>query len=274
MLGTNPRELFHATNPHPALSPVPLDEEPSFALEQMANEAVWRQLLIQATLSLLLPPEDLANPCLRILLTEILSELIIGNAICGKLCEGWFIWEIIIKLIDVVQPTGDSVEHLVSPVTIPSRLEQFGLVSSEETEDASSSEKSGTGFFDVVFLAFCYTVWFTTILFSGIRAIATSITVSANLPPRVAHMKPSSPSSIKGFSSISSTYSGEQPCHQDFAALVDPRPIIGMSAWSCSFRILSLDLRMPWLSAFWGFLQWLSICGPGKVGCTNSRLDR
>ncbi|GAB7351207.1 hypothetical protein MBLNU459_g1646t1 [Dothideomycetes sp. NU459] len=84
-LGTNPRELYHAIQPHPALSPVPPESMTSTFPEQTENESIWRQLLVQGALSMLLPPEDLENPPLRVLVSEILSELILGKGVCGLL---------------------------------------------------------------------------------------------------------------------------------------------------------------------------------------------
>ncbi|KAK4507643.1 hypothetical protein PRZ48_001378 [Zasmidium cellare] len=75
------RELrlrYHALNPHVALEPLPLDDDT--ARKQQENETAWCLLLVNRVLPLLLPPEDLQNPCLDVLVSEVFSELIFRNA--------------------------------------------------------------------------------------------------------------------------------------------------------------------------------------------------
>ncbi|GAB7351208.1 hypothetical protein MBLNU459_g1646t2 [Dothideomycetes sp. NU459] len=148
-LGTNPRELYHAIQPHPALSPVPPESMTSTFPEQTENESIWRQLLVQGALSMLLPPEDLENPPLRVLVSEILSELILGKGVCGSVCEGWFMWETLTKLLVTARPEthpGVAAEG-VGPAT--SRLEKFGLLSNEHAANLTGPSHGSTP--DVVF---------------------------------------------------------------------------------------------------------------------------
>ncbi|TQS32233.1 hypothetical protein Golomagni_07458, partial [Golovinomyces magnicellulatus] len=91
----NPREAYHAMCPLPQLSPVPRDDMPSTKEEQLKNEAEYRQLLVQAILAILLPTEDLENPCLTSLVEQIFSELIIGNNIANKASQPWLLYECI-----------------------------------------------------------------------------------------------------------------------------------------------------------------------------------
>ncbi|KAK8213565.1 hypothetical protein M8818_002867 [Zalaria obscura] len=138
--GPGTRELYHTIHPHPALSPVPTDDIAS--AEQLENEAAWRQLLIQGVLALILPPEHLENPCLRVLVGEIFSELILGNGICGKACEGWLIWELITKSIQVARFKGEDPLRVVEALPV-NRLERFGLLSSEKTARAAAGPRMG-----------------------------------------------------------------------------------------------------------------------------------
>ncbi|KAF1350823.1 PXA domain-containing protein, partial [Delphinella strobiligena] len=270
-LGTDPRTLYHIMHPHPALSPVPLESEPSMVLGQATNEAVWRQLLLQAALSQILPPEDVENPCLKVLVTDVLSELIVGNAICGRVSEAWFIWETTLKLIELARPSIDVKGRPTKPSSMPSRLEQFGLLSDEKAGDVSLSIEPKAGPVDIVFAIFWHIIWYLNMLFLGIRASFVSFTMSDGLQARSrfsvtssSHAKHVAVDGIHDSESLSER--SPQP--------IDDRPILGMSAWACFSRLLSLDLRMPWLTAICGFVQWLLIDGPGRVGCTNSRLDR
>ncbi|KAK5048842.1 hypothetical protein LTR16_010999, partial [Cryomyces antarcticus] len=81
---SDPRLTYHTLRPHPALSPNPVETDPATVLEQQQNEAAWRRLLVEGILAVLLPTEDLENGCLRTLVTEVLSEMVIGNGIAGK----------------------------------------------------------------------------------------------------------------------------------------------------------------------------------------------
>lgn len=269
-LGTGPRELYHAIHPHPALSPVP--SELSLALDQANNERVWRELLIQAALSLLLPPEDLENTCLRALVGDILSELIVGNALCGKPCEGWFLWEVIIKLIEIARPPALSDQNdSATDVSPPSRLEQFGLLSDEETQDITPSVDTNAPFVEVLSAVFWQLVRYSTLLFVGIRTFVTIFSDSAGLPLRV---HPSNDPSIHGEPPLSKERISGSPSSGEAAQQAVDRPILGMSAWGFCSHLLSVDLRMPWLTSICGFLQCLLIYGPGGICYTNSTLDR
>ncbi|KAI4177063.1 MAG: hypothetical protein LQ343_000544 [Gyalolechia ehrenbergii] len=153
----NPRAVYHALNPHPALSPVP---DPSFgtsATQQSRNEADYRQLLVQGALAILLPTEDLENTCLRTLVADVIAETILGRSIGGRVCEGWFVWTRITKLVIAVQAqlnprtTGEEIE-----VDTRSRLEKFGLLSErgDDTRPATDGRRSA---FSEVFWRFLQT---------------------------------------------------------------------------------------------------------------------
>lgn len=270
MLGTETHELYHAIHPHPALSPVPSVSNPSLALEQAENERVWRQLLIQAALTLLLPPEDLENPCLRVLVADILSELILGNTLCGKVCEGWFIWEITTKVIALTRPAQIEKPEPAKPVPEPSRLEKFGLLPEDKLEETSSSTETNAGPIDAAFLVFWQIIRYSTLAFFAIRAFVVVCMDPASLPIRRFPEYASS--------SHMSSFLVESETKSEVASIstytTGDRPILGMSAWNLCCRILSIDLRMPWLTAICDFIRWLLIYGPGGKGRTNSTLDR
>ncbi|KAM3442988.1 hypothetical protein MY4824_000693 [Beauveria thailandica] len=75
-VAVNPRQVYHALCPLPQLSPVPQKGDQSSFEEQQENESAYRQLLVQAVLAILLPTEDLENPCLTAIVGQIFSELI------------------------------------------------------------------------------------------------------------------------------------------------------------------------------------------------------
>lgn len=130
-MASAPRDVYHALIPHPAFAPVPDVNVPSTVDEQAKNEAAYRQLLVLGVLAVLLPAEDLRNPCLRTLVADVVADTILGNGIGGKACEGWVIWEGIAKLVDNVK--AQMSPRTIGPAEIAagsrSRLEKFGLLS-------------------------------------------------------------------------------------------------------------------------------------------------
>ncbi|KAI9888830.1 MAG: hypothetical protein M1814_006233 [Vezdaea aestivalis] len=99
------RELYSALRPHPALCPIP--DTPANAETQRANEAAYRHVLVQKALSLLLPSEELQNDCLRALVGEIFSELILGNVV-NRFSQSWAWWDAIDKSIQALPMTGST----------------------------------------------------------------------------------------------------------------------------------------------------------------------
>ncbi|MCJ1307144.1 hypothetical protein MMC25_000790 [Agyrium rufum] len=136
-LKSDARLLYHTLVPHPALSPVPTDTDPSSIEDQSQNETAYRQLLVQGVLAVLLPTEDLGNACLRTLVADIFGEMILGNGVGGKACEGWLIWEGIANVAGIakahIEPkvAGEEIE-----VDTRSRLEKFGLLSTNNGSGA------------------------------------------------------------------------------------------------------------------------------------------
>lgn len=256
-LVADPRTIYHAINPHPALSPVPDDAGSLSAQDQAENEATWRQLFIQGALTHLLPPEDLNNPPLRVLVTEIFSELIIGRGICGNICEGWFIWDVILKLLTIFRPPEP--ESQQTPNT-PNRLEKFGLLAHETTDEVPTNPAWSP--MDAMSTIFWQIMQYTFLAFTMIRTAINALSDAAYLPPRINDRSKTIHDPSDG--------SWHHPLTYD----TTKRPILGMSLWSCCSHFLSLDLKMPWLTAVGAYVQWLFICSSWKVGCTDSRLDR
>lgn len=261
-LVANPREIYHAINPHPALSPVPFEAGSLASLDQAENEAAWRQLLIQGVLSHLLPPEDLDNPPLRVLVTEIFSELIIGRGVCGNICEGWFIWDVVSKLLAILRPPEPDVLQQ-SPIS-PNRLEKFGLLADDSDDAEEPPAIARRSPVDALSSVFLQVMQYAFLAFISIRAFFSALSDAASLPPRTNNSEDSMHGELDDSGSLSQQSTRDSP----------KRPILGMSLWSCCSHLLSLDLQMPWLTTMGAYIQWLLICSSWKVGCTNSRLDR
>ncbi|CAI6333047.1 unnamed protein product [Periconia digitata] len=283
-LVSDPRTVYHTLRPHPALSPVPSDLVSSSVVEQRENESAWRQLLVQGVLVTLLPTEDLENACLRSLVAEVFAEMILGNGISGKACEGWLLWEGITRIAEVLQtdhekPKGSELDdaHDEKPLT---RLQRYGLLAST-TEQQSGDESSTSLLVDSQDCAITpanisvSNLFWTAVLYifmagTAMRAIITTMATSSALPRR-------SVAGIEGPSSVEDdheshrvkAHSDEKKQHADAK-----RPIVSMKVWSFASQLIELDIRMPWVSGLLSMLHYWTLAGPGRVGDTNGVLDR
>lgn len=278
-LVSDPRIVYHTLHPHPALSPVPSESVPSSIVEQRENESAWRQLLVQGVLAVLLPTEDLENGCLRALVAEIFAEMILGNGISGKACEGWLLWEGITRIAEVLHggvKEEDSQSKGISSEQSLSRLERYGLLAPPAEGQSGSKEaqvpnrrrhESAPMIISGVFWA---VVQYAFLACTAIRVAIIGLATSSSLPPR----------SITGASSQSPVEANRQsqlPQAAHPAArrpLASKRPIVSMKLWSCASRLVELDLRMPWLSGLISMLHWMVLVGPRRVGGTDGVLDR
>jgi hypothetical protein len=285
-LASSPREIYHILSPHPALSPVPRDDDPSTVLEQQLNEEAWRQLLVQGVLAVLLPTEDLENACLRELVAEIFSEMILGNVVSQKACEPWLLWDAITTVIQASQPgtltpEKHNDETKPSPTTAASRLEQFGLLSADSQQDGadgfnlnrrrSNAASTASGLFwmgiQYIFLA-SRAAWML------IHALATSSSLPSRSKTWLVVASPHSPHSPtqaeRQDGASSKSLSEVSTC----SLLDDRRPILDMGVWPMISKVVELNVRMPWLSGMLALAHHGAVYGPGKVADTDGAIDR
>jgi hypothetical protein len=233
----------------------------------MANEAAYRQLLVQGVLAVLLPTEDLENDCLTTLVGQIFSEMILGGGIGGKASEPWLLWEGITKIAEVVQSQLPKSKAQV-------RLERSNSdlvdpVSLDITGGSTKALRFGRSLQKTFWLVLQYGF----MAFTAVRFLVITVATSSSLPSRTVPM-----TKITG-----SAYSKDHMEHQDMTNpetiskyQMEPlkQPIIKMKLWSCVSSLLDLDVRMPWLSGAVSMLQWGAITGPGEVGNTDGMLDK
>lgn len=277
-LALDPRVIYHTIHPHPALSPVPDDLRPTTIVEQRESESEWRQLLVQGVLAILLPTEDLENGCLRALVAEIFAEMILGNGISGKACEGWLLWEGITRIAEVLQTDDTKERGNQSDVTDQeqslTRLERYGLLSSDGSDSSITKGTSvsfqqhhttSTLFSSGLFWA---VVQYALLALTAVRMVISTIATSSSLPSR----------SVISEQSPEDTFDQSQMTHTEVAAFRRPlgkkRPIVSMKLWSCAAQLAELDVRMPWLLGFFSMLHRGALGWPGKVGDTDGILDR
>lgn len=252
----DPRQIYHSLFPSPALFPVPDPNFPYMELQQRENEEVYRQLLVQAVLAVILPTEDLENGCLTSLVGQIISEMILGNGVGGKASEPWMLWEGIMKISQVI----------TTKLPYTKAQKRVDVTTNTNKEDISEGGR-------ILKVKISSQKWFWLILqyaftvFASLRFMIITVATSSSLPPRKAPYaglrKPSIDSLPASPKSTSS--SGQQYVRQ---------PIIAMRIWSCVSNLLCLDLRMPWIGATMSMLQWAALRGPGMVGATDRPIDR
>ena len=245
------RQVYHSLCPLPPLSPVPRPGDADSIAEQQRNEAAYRQLLVQAVLALLLPTEDLENPCLTSLVGQIFSEIIIGNAAANKAAQPWLIWEGICILARVVQERKEKKDKMSSRLVGRSPAEDV---------DKASRRWSVHGFF-LSIINLC--ILFVT----SIRLVAGAVIASSSLPPRL----PSSPDT-KGTSATQSK--AKIPSESNTHVAPIPAPILDFRIWSCAGNLLELTTRMPWLNGFLSLVQHAAINGPARLGRLDGPIDR
>jgi PXA domain len=256
--------IYHTLNPHPGLSPPPDPSDPQTIRKQLENEVVYRRLLAQGTLAVLLPTEDLENSCLRTLVGDVLADLILGDEIGGKVCEGWFVWTAVSRLISVVlkheaqnETDGEETQDIQR-----SRLERFGLLSPKKelsSSDLSGRERSSASIWMWRILQGAYLVcmgtWF---LLTGL--------LRAALPTSAGEIisSPITPSPINR--------ANEAPSWT--AKTATRRPILDYKLFGMMSQLLDVPRRMPWLEGMLSLLRYGLLMGPGKLGETDRILNR
>ncbi|KAL8764634.1 MAG: hypothetical protein Q9194_006927 [Teloschistes cf. exilis] len=257
-----------------ALSPRPIVNCDSRVLQQhigsvtSKNESDYRQLLVQGTLAVLLPTEDLENVCLRTLVADVFAETILGNSIGGKVCESWFIWTSITKLVEAVKAsvspraTGEEME-----VDTRSRLEKFGLLSERGQHDTRPSRDGQRSAFSEVFWRVAQ---YGYLMMISVRFVIIGLVASWSEPRRSSSSSSWQATAVATDSPM--VKSLQAPGH---AAIL--RPMLDFEIFSLISTILDLSFRMPWLSGWAALLhQHLtrSAISLLRVGAVDGLLDQ
>lgn len=269
-LSADLHQAYHALLPHPALSPIPGRSEAD-NVEQQENEDVWRQLMGRGILAVLLPTEDLENPCLRTLVEEILSEMIIGNGVCGRLSEPWVLWELVVQVSGTLKSQGEPSVHSSGGTSEdqPNRLAKFGLLSSREdllrpAESPHSVKVPSPSASELAWAVVQYII----LAFTAMRAVIQVLVSAPSLPPRVSTSK----AQRTGTDAESFPHTEARADTRSPAA--SSQPLVSMALWSFLGRLIDLEQRMPWLAGFLSWMHWASVYGFGKVGDSDHALDR
>lgn len=257
-LSPSVRETYHALHPHPSLSPIPDSSDMRTIEKQRENEAIYRQLLAHGMLAILLPTEDLENVPLRTIIGDILADLILGNAVGEKMCQGWFLWETTTKLLSTAERL-DEHEEGTADSHQQDRLHKFGLltVNDDPKSDQSSSQTQSFGqvwlwnILQYLYLTYIVLQFIVTGLFRVMTNAKANVSSTA-ITPEISETEKSAP--MGGTST--------------------KRPILNYRIYSMVLQMLDIPRRMPWLAGFLSLFQYLTLAGPGKLGETGSVLDR
>lgn len=252
-LQVNPKEIYHALCPLPALSPVPQQGDPSSVTEQAENEGAYRHLLVNGVLAVLLPTEDLENDCLTSLVGQIFSELIIANAVANKLSEPWLIYEFII---------------IASRTILQKRAAGNEGAAGDAANEGSSRDKRAAFSIHALFWTVLQWCFLAT---AFLRTALAVFLVSRSVPFR------SSRSAGKQYDGVD-TKTGFEAMHPANLPETDPgpvkTPVLGFRCWAAISNLIELDVKTPWLHGTLSLLQWIAMTGPGRTANVDGRLDR
>jgi hypothetical protein len=214
---------------------------------------VYRQLLVQAVLDILLPTEDLENDCLTALVGQIFSELIIANAVANKLSEPWLIYEVLI---------------IISRVVLQKRT--AGTDDTIRTTSKKSSPSASRGILSVTDLFWTILKWcFLATAF--LRTIFAILLASRSVPFRTSRSR-----GARG--DVTDQKTRLEPVQATILSETEPEsvktPLLAFRLWAAVSNLIEIDVRMPWLHGTLSLLQWIAMTGPGRMADVDGRLDR
>lgn len=190
------------------------------------------------------------------MVADVIADLILGNQISGRACEGWFIWETIGKLAARLEKR-EADETKSDPDSQINRLEKFGLLSTEDEIQPSAS--------------FPATAWIWNVLqtiyigYVALRFIAIGLFRVASSP---------GPSHGVGVSVAPTALEDQKGGGMGSKDVTSKRPVLDYRVYSMVSQMVGIPRRMPWLSGMLALFQHLILAGPGRVGGTDGVLDR
>lgn len=245
------------------LSPVPDASDSTTATQQQEKEALYRQLLAQGVLTVLLPTEDLENVCLRTLVGDILADLVLGELVCEKASQGWFVWETITKIVNLLK-RDERNKSEEKHNNEKSRLERFGLLDTGDDNGGRGTLGKGQsnlaawiwGFLQCCFLAYVSIRFVIT----GLFRVASSSTHPSREP--LSASTPSTPINPPREAPSWSTNNVARP------------PVLKYRVFSMVSQLIDVPRRMPWLGGNVALIQHALLEGPWRFGETDGILDR
>jgi hypothetical protein len=224
---------------------------PEAIAEQKENERVYRQLLAEGVLAILLPTEDLQNPCLTSLVGQIFSELIFGNIIASKASQPWLLFEGLSILVKIIKE---------EPRTkAPGRGDSTPTTGNQGKRDGATSVQN-------LLIPMLHKAF---LVFAAIRFLITSLVISWSLPSRLG----------RGFEArrqltSHATKNTSFPVVLPDDAGTVKMPVVAFKVWTCAANLIEMEQRMPWLGASLSMLQLGLLHGPGGIANVDGIMDR
>ncbi|KAM0360946.1 hypothetical protein ACHAP4_003040 [Fusarium culmorum] len=213
-----------------------------------------KHITFQGILAILLPTEDLENPCLTSLVEQIFSELIIGNIIANKASQPWMLYEGICITARVLRQKKDEGP---SPVGTQKETSESKLeVKGRRAWSVRSSVRS-------IFLG---VIQLGMVVVASLRFISTALVMASSLPART------TPIDEKEVLLGQDKHSSVSSSHESSDYI--KAPILSCRVWTCLGNLLELSLRMPWLDGFLSLLQYGAVNGPGRIAGHDGPVDR
>lgn len=209
---------------------------------------------MRGVLAILLPTEDLENPCLTSLVGGILSDTIIGNIIANKASQPWLVWEGLSILAR--NASGHKKRHKGrgSPSHRRSRSEP------------SVQPAAPTPFLQGLLFSVLHWVFLG---YAAVRLLVTTLASASSFPRRAVGGKahPTSGDDTAGDTSVE----GGSLVEDDGPSKV---PVVEFRMWACAANLVDLRSRMPWLSGATSMMQLGLLEGPGRIADLDGVIDR
>lgn len=227
----------------------------------------YRHLLAQGLLAVLLPPGDLRNPCLRALVSEVSADLVIGNFIGARFSESVFIYDMIRRVADIIQPRSGHHRWAIDITNEPQdRLSRFGLL--VKSDPTTSGRTVLCNLCEILSLVCQYALLAITVLRAAIRIFMAA----PSLTSRRTHVYRDSVKGTPAMPENSSNPSIEADWSTPSTDKI--QPIIDYAAWPAIADIACLESRVPWVLGSVTLLHQLLSRATISFGELDGRLDR
>ena len=272
---SSPRVVYHTLLPHPAFAPPPDASDPATVATEAENEAVYRQLLVQAVLAVLLPAEDLRDSCLRTLVADVLGDLILGTAVGGRAAAPWMLWENIARaaegpLADIeAAASGRGVEEVAKK-----RLRRLSRVRDSDGPPTTPGPqaRSSTGIMtygrnlaSLMAEAFWRTVGYLLLAGTALRFVVEGLVAAAAAPSRDERFPEGATQGV------SVEAASGAPASRIAASR---RPILAYALFGLVGQLLELSERMPWTAGLVALGRHHLVAGALRVGARDGLLDK
>ncbi|SPO01113.1 related to MSS51 protein [Cephalotrichum gorgonifer] len=270
----DPREVYHSLCPLPYLSPVPKPDAPETVTLQLENETAYRRILVQGVLAILLPTEDLENPCLTSLVGQILSETIIGNVIANKAAQPWLLYEgLSILARNVSEARKGEQGRRGDPGKSSHRRSRSELNSSSPSTPQPVAPLSS--FAHRLLISALHWMF---LAYALVRLLVTTLASASSFPRRTGRSSGSGSGGDIGEKGYMTSGAGAGDTSLGGSSLVEDGPlkvpVVDFRVWACIANLIDLRSRMPWLSGGISMVQLGLLEGPGRIASLDGALDR